>query len=99
MRWSVQLVVWSVYQEMPRTKKSEAVRLKELDVLQGIIASPLVLFVASFAAIEALQKYGVVGNVAGSVAETGLGAIAVAQAIGPSLPGILGAIQAPVGVP
>jgi len=70
---------------MPRARKTEAVRLKELEILQGVIASPLVLFVASFTAIELMQNQGWVGQTAGSVAQLGLGSIAVAQAIGPSL--------------
>ncbi len=74
---------------MPRARKTEAVRLKELEVLQGIIASPLVLFVASFTAIELMQTQGWVGQTAGSVAEVALGSIAIAQAVGPSLATIL----------
>jgi len=74
---------------MPRARKTEAVRLKELEVLQDIIASPLVLFVASFTAIELMQAQGWVGQTAGSVAEVALGTIAVAQAVGPSLAPIL----------
>jgi len=58
-------------------------------VLEKIVASPLVLFVASFTAIEVLQNQGLVGQTAGSVAEIALGSIAVAQAIGPSLSAIL----------
>jgi len=74
---------------VPRARKTEAVRLKELEVLQSIIASPLVLFVASFTAIELMQNQGWVGQTAGSVAQVGLGSIAVAQAIGPTLASIL----------
>jgi len=74
---------------MPRARKTEAVRLKELEVLQAVIASPLVLFVASFTAIELLQNQGWVGQTAGSVAQIGLGSIAVAQAAGPALASIL----------
>jgi len=74
---------------MPRARKTEAVRLKELEVLQSIAASPLVLFVASFTAIELMQNQGWVGQTAGSVAQVGLGSIAVAQAVGPSLASIL----------
>ena len=74
---------------MPRARKTESVRLKELEVLQGIVASPLVLFVASFTAIELMQNRGWVGQTAGSVAEVALGSIAVAQAVGPSLATIL----------
>jgi len=74
---------------MPRARKTEAVRLKELEILQDVIASPLVLFVASFTAIELMQNQGWVGQTAGSVAQVGLGSIAVAQAIGPSLATIL----------
>jgi len=74
---------------MPRARKTEAVKLKELEVLEAIVASPLVLFVASFVAIELLQNQGLVGQTAGSVAQVGLGSIAVAQAVGPSLASIL----------
>jgi len=74
---------------MPRARKTEAVRLKELEILQEVIASPLVLFVASFTAIELMQTRGWVGQTAGSVAEVALGSIAVAQAVGPSLAPIL----------
>jgi len=74
---------------MPRSRKTEAIRLKELEILQEVIASPLVLFVASFTAIELMQNQGWVGQTAGSVAQVGLGSIAVAQAIGPSLATIL----------
>jgi len=74
---------------MPRARKTEAIRLKELEVLQEIIASPLVLFVASFTAIELMQTQGWVGQTAGSVAQIALGSIAVAQAVGPSLATIL----------
>lgn len=74
---------------MPRARKTEAVRLKELEILQEVIASPLVLFVASFTAIELLQNKGWVGQTAGSVAEVGLGTIAVAQALGPGLASLL----------
>jgi len=74
---------------MPRARKTEAIRLKELEILQEVIASPLVLFVASFTAIELMQNQGWVGQTAGSVAQLGLGSIAVAQAIGPSLATIL----------
>jgi len=74
---------------MPRARKTEAVRLKELEILQDVIASPLILFVASFTAIELMQNQGWVGQTAGSVAQLGLGSIAVAQAIGPSLATIL----------
>jgi len=77
---------------MPRRGKSDAVRIKELEVLQAVVSNPLVLYVAGFTAIELLQKWDVVGNVAGSVAEVAMGTVAVATAIGPSLPGILGAI-------
>ena len=70
---------------MPRARKTEAVRLKELEVLQEVIASPLVLFVASFTAIELMQTRGWVGQTAGSLAEVALGSIAVAQAAGPAL--------------
>jgi len=73
---------------MPRARKTEAIKLKELEILQDIVASPLVLFVASFTAIELLQNQGWVGQTAGSVAEIALGSIAVAQAIGPSLAAI-----------
>jgi len=83
---------------MPRARKTEAVRLKELELLQGVIASPLVLFVATFAAIEVMQNRGWVGQTAGSVAEVALGSIAVAQAVGPSLATILPSlIPAPGG--
>ena len=74
---------------MPRARKTEAVRLKELEILQEVIASPLILFVASFTAIELMQNQGWVGQTAGSVAQLGLGSIAVAQAMGPSLATIL----------
>ena len=74
---------------MPRARKTEAVRLKELEILQEVVASPLILFVASFTAIELMQNQGWVGQTAGSVAQVGLGSIAVAQAIGPSLATIL----------
>jgi len=74
---------------MPRARKTEAIRLKELEILQEVIASPLILFVASFTAIELMQNQGWVGQTAGSVAQLGLGSIAVAQAIGPSLATIL----------
>jgi len=74
---------------MPRARKTEAIRLKELEILQDIVASPLVLFVASFTAIELMQHQGWVGQTAGSVAQVGLGSIAVAQAVGPSLATIL----------
>ena len=74
---------------MPRARKTEAIRLKELEILQEVIASPLILFVASFTAIELMQNQGWVGQTAGSVAQLGLGSIAVAQAIGPSLASIL----------
>jgi len=74
---------------MPRVRKTEAIRLKELEILQDVIASPLVLFVASFTAIELMQNQGWVGQTAGSVAQIGLGSIAVAQAVGPSLASIL----------
>jgi len=74
---------------MPRARKTEAVRLKELEILQEVIASPLILFVASFTAIELMQNQGLVGQTAGSVAQLGLGSIAVAQAVGPSLATIL----------
>jgi len=74
---------------MPRARKTEAVRIKELEVLQEIIASPLVLFVASFTAIEVMQSQGWVGQTAGSVAEVALGSIAIAQAVGPSVASIL----------
>jgi len=74
---------------VPRARKTEAVRLKELEILQDVIASPLILFVASFTAIELMQSQGWVGQTAGSVAQVGLGSIAVAQAIGPSLASIL----------
>lgn len=57
--------------------------------MQDVIASPLILFVASFTAIELMQNQGWVGQTAGSVAQVGLGSIAVAQAIGPSLATIL----------
>jgi len=80
---------------MPRARKTEAVRLKELEVLEAVIASPLVLFVASFTAIELLQNQGWVGQTAGSVAEVALGSIAVAQAIGPTLASILPGLIAP----
>jgi len=83
---------------MPRARKTEAVRLKELEVLQGIVASPLVLFVASFTMIELMQNQGWVGQTAGSFAEGALGSIAVAQAVGPSLASILpGLIPSPEG--
>jgi len=83
---------------MPRMKKTEAVRIKELELLQEVIASPLILFVASFTAIELMQNQGWVGQTSGSIAQVGLGSIAVAQAIGPSLASILpGLIPAPGG--
>jgi len=83
---------------MPRARKTEAVRLKELEILQEVIASPLVLFVASFTVIELMQKQGWVGQTAGSIAQVGLGSIAVAQAVGPSLASILpGLIPSPGG--
>jgi len=83
---------------MPRVRKTEAVRLKELDILQSVIASPLVLFVASFSAIELMQNQGWVGQTAGSVAEVALGSVAVAQAVGPTLSSILPSlIPAPGG--
>jgi len=82
---------------MPRSRKTEAVRLKELDILQDVIASPLVLFVAAFTAIELFQNQGWVGQTAGSVAQVGLGSIAVAQAIGPSLSSILPGLIPPGG--
>jgi len=83
---------------MPRARKTEAVRLKELEIWQDIVASPLVLFVASFTAIELLQNRGWVGQTAGSVAEVALGSIAIAQAVGPSLAPILPSlIPAPGG--
>jgi len=74
---------------MPRLRKSDAIRLKELEILQDIIASPLILFVASFTAIELMQGQGWVGETSGSIAQVGLGSIAVAQAIGPTLASIL----------
>jgi len=77
---------------MPRARKTEAIRLKELEVLQEVIASPLVLFVASFTAIEVMQNLGWVGETAGSVAQLGLGSIAVAQAVGPALSTLLPAL-------
>jgi len=83
---------------MPRARKTEAIKLKELEILQEIVASPLILFVASFTAIELLQNRGWVGQTAGSVAELALGSIAVAQAVGPSLATILPSlIPAPGG--
>jgi len=82
---------------MPRARKTEAVRLKELEILQDVIASPLVLFVASFTAIELMQNQGWVGQTAGSFAEAGLGSIAVAQAVGPSLASILPGLISPGG--
>jgi len=74
---------------MPRARKTEAVRLKELEILQEVIASPLVLFVASFTMIELMQNQGWVGQTSGSIAQIGLGSIAVAQAVGPSLAAVL----------
>jgi len=74
---------------MPRARKTEAVRLKELEIFQSIVASPLILFVASFTAIELMQHRGWVGQTSGSIAQVGLGSIAVAQAVGPSLASIL----------
>jgi len=82
---------------MPRARKTEAVRLKELEILEQVIASPLVLFVASFTAIELMQNQGWVGQTAGSLAQVGLGSIAVAQAIGPSLASILPGLLPPGG--
>ena len=83
---------------MPRARKTEAIKLKELEILQDIVASPLILFVASFTAIELMQNQGWVGQTAGSVAQLGLGSIAVAQAVGPSLATILPSlIPAPGG--
>jgi len=83
---------------MPRARKTEAIRLKELEILQEVIASPLVLFLGSFTAIELMQSRGWVGQTAGSVAEVALGSIAVAQAVGPSLATILPSlIPAPGG--
>jgi len=82
---------------MPRSRKTEAIRLKELEILQEVIASPLILFVASFTAIELMQNQGWVGETAGSVAQLGLGSIAVAQAIGPSLATILPSLVSPGG--
>lgn len=82
---------------MPRIRKTEAIRLKELEILGDVIASPLVLFVASFTAIELMQNQGWVGQTAGSVAQVGLGSIAVAQAIGPSLATILPSLTSPGG--
>lgn len=82
---------------MPRARKTEAVRLKELEVLQSVIASPLVLFVASFTAIELMQNQGWVGQTAGSVAQIGLGSIAVAQAVGPSLASLVPSLIPPGG--
>jgi len=88
---------------MPRARKTEAIRIKELEVLQEVIASPLVLFVASFTAIEVLQNLGWVGQTAGSVAQVGLGSIAVAQAIGPglaaALPGLIPGLPGGGGIP
>jgi len=85
---------------MPRAKKTEAVRLKELEVLESIVASPLILFVASFTAIELMQNQGWVGQTSGSIAQVGLGSIAVAQAVGPSLASILpGLIPSPGQLP
>jgi len=81
---------------MPRVRKSDAVRIKELEVLQAVVSNPLVLYVAGFTAIELLQKWDVVGNLAGSVAEVAMGSVAIATALGPSLPGILEAIP---GIP
>lgn len=70
---------------MPRARKTEAVRLKELDILQSVVANPLVLYVAGFAAIELFQKWDIVGDVAGTGAEIALASVAVATALGPSL--------------
>jgi len=82
---------------MPRARKTEAIRLKELEILGDIVGSPLVLFVASFTAIELMQNQGWVGQTAGSVAEVALGSIAVAQAVGPSLASILPGLVSPGG--
>jgi len=71
---------------MPRTRKSDAVKLKELELVQSVVTNPILLFVAGFTAIEVLQKYGLVGNVAGTFAEAALGPIAIAQAVAPLVP-------------
>lgn len=74
-------------------KKSDAVRIAEIQCTQELIkatlGNPLISYVLAFTALELLQKNKITGNVETSFAEAGLGAIAGAQALGPSLPGIL----------
>jgi len=71
---------------MPRTRKSDAVKLRELEVLQAVVTNPILVYVAGFTAIEVMQKAGIVGEVAGSVAEVGMAPIAVAFAFAPLVP-------------
>ncbi len=67
-------------------RRSDAVRLAELDVLRSVLGSPIFQFVAGFIALESAQKAEITGNVETGLAEVALAGIAGAQAIAPLAP-------------
>lgn len=64
-------------------RKSDLVKLGELEVLKELVTDPLYSFLAGFLIIEFAQKNGWSGHVAGSVAQVAMGGIAYAKAISP----------------
>lgn len=79
-------------------RKSDAVRLAELELLRAIVMSPAFSFVAGITALELLQKHEVIGNTEATVAEVALGGIVTAQAIAPLAPFLTQATEAGLDV-
>lgn len=74
-------------------KKTEAVRLAELqtqrELIKALLLNPVVEIIAAYTIIEYLQKQGYIGNVAGSIAEGGCLASVAYQQMSPHIPQLL----------
>lgn len=71
---------------MSRSRKSDAVKVAELELLKALLTNPAVTFVGGFILLETMQKNKVTGNAETSVAEVALGAISIGQALAPLAP-------------
>jgi len=70
-------------------RKSDAVRLAELELMRAIVTNPAFTFVVGIVALETLQKHEVIGNVEATAAELALGGIVAVQALSPIAPVLL----------
>lgn len=72
--------------KLAKIQASAARRVAEYQLVSELIRNPIVEVVALYAAVEYLQKKGVIPNTAGTVAE-GVGDIAIIyQQLAPSIP-------------